>query len=59
MRYDPNHPSSDVEDRRGQTAVGGSGPGLVIRLLLRPRYGWIVVLLSIGKDCDTFAAATL
>jgi predicted metalloprotease len=48
MRYDQDHQSRDIDDRRGQTSVGGSGLGLVLRLLLRTRYGWIVVLLIIG-----------
>ena len=50
MKYDEDHQSSDVEDRRGQSPVGGgSGAlGLVMRLLLGTRYGWIGVLLIIG-----------
>lgn len=48
MKYDPDHQSSDVEDRRGQGAVGGGGLGVLIRLLLRTRYGWIVVLLILA-----------
>ena len=48
MKYDQDHQSSDVEDRRGQSSIGGNGLGLVMRLLLRTRYGWIVVLLIIG-----------
>jgi predicted metalloprotease len=49
VRYDQDHESADVEDRRGQGPVmggGGGGGGLfsLIPLLLRFRYGWVVVL---------------
>ena len=49
MKYDPNYQSSDVEDRRGESG-GGGGRGLVgvvLWLLLRTRYGWIVVVLLV------------
>jgi hypothetical protein len=48
MKWDPSHQSSDVEDRRGQISGGGGGLGFLIALLLRTRYGWIIVLLLLG-----------
>lgn len=47
MKWDPSHQSRDVEDRRGQS-VGGGGFGILAALLLRTRYGWIVLLLLVG-----------
>jgi len=47
MKWDPSHQSRDVEDRRGQVS-GGGGLGILIALLLRTRYGWIIVLLLLG-----------
>jgi uncharacterized protein len=51
MRWDPGHQSRDVEDRRGQSAGprrGGAGLGWLFMLLLRTKYGWIVIVLIVG-----------
>jgi predicted metalloprotease len=53
MRWDPNHQSPDVEDRRGQPSPGGGGRGFPIgaALALGSRFGWkgiLVVLVLLG-----------
>ena len=51
MKWDPGHQSRDVEDRRGQSAGprrGGAGLGWLFMLLLRTKYGWIVIVLIVG-----------
>ncbi len=52
MRYDQDHESSDLIDERGQ---GGGGPriagsGLIglLPLLLRFRFGWVIIVLVVG-----------
>ena len=52
MRWQRGHQSNDVIDRRGQRqplGVGGMG-GLVglLPLLLRSRFGWVIVLVILG-----------
>jgi hypothetical protein len=49
MRWDGDHESRDVVDRRGEGGGGGDSSGLLYLalLLLRTRYGWIVVLLGL------------
>ncbi|KIG14639.1 YpfJ protein, zinc metalloprotease superfamily protein [Enhygromyxa salina] len=53
MRWDPNHRSSDLIDRRSEGGAGGGG-GLLFTLLMlvvRSRWGWagvIAVLLGYG-----------
>jgi predicted metalloprotease len=52
MRWDPGHKSPDVIDRRGQG--GGRGVGQLgsllsfLPLILRMRFGWLIVLLALG-----------
>lgn len=48
VRFDPNHQSNDVEDRRGQTSnvVNAGGLGLIASLLLRTKYGWILLVVG-------------
>jgi predicted metalloprotease len=53
MRWDEGHESEDVIDRRGERGGGDGGGarlGLLgfIPLVLRFRYGWVLVLLLIG-----------
>lgn len=52
MKFDPTHQSNDVDDERGRgggPALGGGGLGLLIGLLLRVRYGWVILLvLGVG-----------
>lgn len=51
MRWDRGHESPDLEDRRGQSAgprLGGAGLGVIVSLLLRTRYGWIVIVLGLA-----------
>ena len=53
MRWDDNHRSSDLIDRRGEgPAIGGGGGGLLFNLLfmvVRSRFGWAgVIVLVIG-----------
>jgi predicted metalloprotease len=49
MRWDPGHRSDDVVDRRGEQqpaqAFGGGGLFSLLPLVLRFKYGWLVVLL--------------
>jgi uncharacterized protein len=52
MRYDEDHESSDLIDERGQ---GGGGPRMagggmlgLLPLLLRFKYGWVVIVLFVG-----------
>lgn len=51
MRYDRNHRSDDVIDRRGQGGGGGGGGGglllQLLPLLLRSRFGWIGVVVCV------------
>ena len=53
MKYDPNYQSNDVEDRRGQGGGGGGGTvnanavGLLLSLLLRTKYGWVIIILLV------------
>lgn len=51
MRYDEDHESSDLIDERGQDGgprmAGGSLLGL-LPLLLRFKYGWVVIVLFVG-----------
>jgi len=47
MKWDEGHESDDVVDRRGEGA-GGAGLGGLFWLLLRFKYGWVVVLLIIA-----------
>ena len=50
MKYDPNYQSDDVEDRRREGGGGGGGGsgliGFLLSILLRTRYGWIIVILG-------------
>jgi predicted metalloprotease len=55
MRWDPQHESPDVIDRRGAggAGLGGGGGGLggllwLLPLLLRSRFGWLILLLLVG-----------
>jgi len=51
MKWDPSHQSRDLEDRRGQSArprMSGAGLGFIFTLLLRTKYGWIVIVLIVG-----------
>ncbi len=51
MRFDPEHESPDVIDRRGEPGYGGGGGGLawlpLIGLLGRSRWGWLVLVLML------------
>ncbi|MCB9705533.1 MAG: neutral zinc metallopeptidase [Myxococcales bacterium] len=51
MRWDRDHQSRDIIDRRGQRGPsrlggggGGGGLGLLLGLALRTRYGWILIV---------------
>jgi hypothetical protein len=51
MRYDDDHESPDLIDRRGERpALGSAGSGLfsLLPLLLRWRYGWVVIVAILG-----------
>jgi len=49
MRWDQGHESRDVIDRRGERPGGGGGiAGLLLWLLSRTKYGWIIGLLILG-----------
>jgi predicted metalloprotease len=52
MRYDQDHESSDLIDERGQGGgprmAGGSGLLGLLPLLLRFRYGWVIIVLVVG-----------
>jgi predicted metalloprotease len=53
MRYDDEHESPDLIDKRGEGPVmGGSGGGAglfyIVLMLLRWRYGWVIVLAIVG-----------
>jgi len=52
MRYDQDHESSDLIDERGQSngprMAGGSGLIGLIPLLLRFRFGWVIIVLIVG-----------
>jgi predicted metalloprotease len=45
MKYDPNYQSDDVEDRRRQGGGASGLVGILLQILLRTRYGWILVIL--------------
>ncbi|APR81463.1 YpfJ protein, zinc metalloprotease superfamily protein [Minicystis rosea] len=51
MRWDPEHRSRDVIDRRGERGGGGVGAGrllFLLPLLLRSKFGWLVLLALLG-----------
>jgi len=49
MKWDESHESPDVIDRRGEGGGGGGGGlGWLLWILLRFKYGWVVVLLIVG-----------
>jgi predicted metalloprotease len=52
MRWDPGHKSDDVVDRRGEQqparAFGGGGLLQLLPLVLRFKYGWVLILLVVG-----------
>lgn len=51
MRWDQDHESSDLIDERGQgggSRMAGSGLLGLLPLLLRFRYGWVVIVLFLG-----------
>ncbi len=51
MRWDEDHESSDLIDERGESGprmAGGSGLIGLLPLLLRFRYGWVVIVLFLG-----------
>ena len=48
MRWDPGHESDDVIDRRGERGPGVPGGAGLLWLLLRFKYGWVIVLLILG-----------
>src|SRR5690242_1886049 len=49
MRWTPGYRSDDVIDRRGERASAGGGGLLQLAfLLLRFKYGWVVLLLLAG-----------
>lgn len=47
MRYDRDYQSPDVEDRRGQRNVDAGAVGLLVSLLLRTKYGWVVLIFLV------------
>ena len=52
MRFDQNHESDDVVDRRGEGG-GGGGPALAgilpfLPMLVRSRFGWVIIVLFVG-----------
>ncbi|WAS99445.1 KPN_02809 family neutral zinc metallopeptidase [Nannocystis punicea] len=51
MRFEKGYRSDDVIDRRGQRSVGGGGGGGavlgLVGMLLRSRFGWIGVILTL------------
>ncbi len=55
MRYDQDHESNDLIDERGEGGGGGGGPRMgggsmlgLLPLLLRFKYGWVVIVLFVG-----------
>ncbi len=48
MRWDAGHESNDVIDRRGERGPGVPGGAGLLWLLLRFKYGWVIVLLILG-----------
>jgi len=52
MRYDQDHESSDLIDERGRSGGGPqmAGSGLLgfLPLLLRFRFGWVIIVLVVG-----------
>jgi predicted metalloprotease len=48
MRFDDQHDSPDVIDRRGERSEAGLGGGFffLIPMLLRTRFGWIILLVG-------------
>jgi predicted metalloprotease len=52
MRFDEDHQSPDVIDRRGEGG-GGRGPGMAgilpfLPMLLRSRFGWVIIVAFVG-----------
>jgi predicted metalloprotease len=51
MRWTPGRESDDVIDKRGEQVPGGGGLGgamAFLPLLLRMRYGWLILLVVVG-----------
>lgn len=48
MRWAPGHQSRDLIDRRGRRNTGVGGAMAILPLLLRLRYGWLIVLALVG-----------
>jgi uncharacterized protein len=48
MRWQEGHESNDVIDRRGERGPGIPGGAGLLWLLLRFKYGWVIVLLILG-----------
>ncbi len=52
MRYDQDHESPDLIDERGQgngpRLAGGSGLLGLLPLLLRFKFGWVIIVLVLG-----------
>ncbi len=48
MRWEEGHESRDVIDRRGERGPGIPGGAGLLWLLLRFKYGWVIVLLVLG-----------
>jgi predicted metalloprotease len=51
MRFDEGHESPDLIDRRGEGGRGGpglSGIAPFLPLLLRSRFGWVIILAFVG-----------
>ncbi|MEM6788029.1 MAG: neutral zinc metallopeptidase [Myxococcota bacterium] len=50
MRFDDDHDSPDIIDRRGETYGGGGGGGfmLLLSLVLRSRFGWVGAVVLVG-----------
>src|SRR5690349_12034381 len=52
MRFDQDHESSDVIDRRGEGGARG-GPAMsgilpFLPMLLRSRFGWVIIVAFVG-----------
>src|ERR1041385_1407928 len=51
MRFDENHESDDVIDRRGEGgARGPSAAGILpfLPMLMRSRFGWVIIVAFVG-----------
>jgi predicted metalloprotease len=51
MRYDQDHESKDLIDERGQgggTRLAGAGLFELLPLLLRFRFGWVIIVIVLG-----------